>query len=130
MEETKRADSHGDQANDHRLFIAQGIHYLRGREGKQKVTSEKSKLNEHDLGVIQIKDALKVRDKDVIQGCNKTPEEEQNGHHRKSGGVALVGTLFLHGRCISRTYICHESIRLVEIEHKLRQILTRRAALV
>src|SRR5262249_42702442 len=83
---------------------------VRGGEGKQKIAGEESKLNKHDLGVVQIEDILEMRNQNVIQRRDKAPEKEQDGHHGESGEVGFIGSLPCGRRGRRRAYVCHKVV--------------------
>jgi hypothetical protein len=57
-------------------LIADPIDDLGGGYGEKKIRSKEGKLNEHDLGVIQVKNRLQVRDENVVETSQKAPHKK------------------------------------------------------
>jgi hypothetical protein len=87
-DEQKRAQTHGAQARYHRLLVSNPIDHFGGRNREQEIGRKERKLDQHHLGVVQVKDGLQVRHQHIDQDRDEAPHEKQGGHHCQRDSVA------------------------------------------
>ncbi len=92
------ADGHDDEADDHRLLVAELVDERTAGIAEDEVGGEEGELHGEDFGVVEGEDALEVRDDDVVE----TGEEAD--HEEEGGGDAHGARVGLHLRVVAITW--------------------------
>ena len=85
---TERADRHDQQACHHGPLVADPINHFAGGKREDEIAGEEEGLHQHDFGIVQREEMLQVRDQNVVEAGDESPQEEERNHHGKRGFAA------------------------------------------
>ena len=82
-------ERHNEQSDNHGLLVSEPLNQTPGGIAEDEVGREEGELNHHGFGVVELEDALEVRNDDVVETGEKTHHEKQCGRDGHGTNVSL-----------------------------------------
>src|SRR5215469_14246842 len=79
--------SHDEQTCHHRTLISHPVNDPGRRYREDEICPEKRELNEHHLGIVEIKNRFQVRHENIVQTSKKAPHKKQRGYNGEGSPV-------------------------------------------